>query len=95
MVTVGMHYDVLPGKEAAFEDAQRGVVAQLRNAVGHTRTRLYRDVDRPGSYLIYSEWANREAFMAFTHSTAFAEVTRRGREEILSGPPQHHILTEG
>lgn len=93
MVTVGMHYDVLPGKEAAFEGAVRGVVGHLQGAGGHTRTRVYRDLDRPNSYLIYSEWADREAFLAFAHSTAFAEVTRLGREEILAGPPQHHFLT--
>jgi heme-degrading monooxygenase HmoA len=93
MVTVGMHYDVLPGREERFEGAVRDIVAQLQSAAGHTWTRLYRDVERPGSYLIYSEWADREAFMEFIRSPAFAGVTRWGREEIIAGPPRHHILT--
>jgi len=93
MVSVGMHYDVLEGKEAEFEAAFRDVVSGLQGAAGHTRTRLYRDVERPRSYLIYSEWTDREAFMGFVHSRAFADVTRWGREAILAGPPRHHILT--
>lgn len=95
MVTVGMDYDVLPGQEAAFERTVREVLARLEAAPGHTRTRLYRDVDRPASYLIHSEWSDRAAFLAFTHSDAFAQVTRRGRDEMLAGPPRHRILTEG
>jgi len=93
MVTVGMHYDVLPGKEAAFEGAVRGVLANLEGAGGHSRTRLYRDLDRPTAYLIYSEWADRGAFLAFTHSPAFADVTRLGKDELLAGPPRHHFLS--
>lgn len=89
-----MHYDVLPGKEERFESAFREVLAGLESAAGHTRTRLYRDVQRPGSYLIYSEWKDREAFMGFVRSPAFAAVTTWGREEILAGPPRHHILTQ-
>ncbi len=93
MVTVGMHYDVVAGREADFEREVRGVVGLLRGAAGHTATHLYRDVERPGSYLIYSEWSDRAAFQAFTRSAAFAEVTGRGRDGLLLGPPRHHVLT--
>ncbi len=94
LVIMGMSYDVLPGKEGAFEAAFRGVAEALAGTAGHVATRLYRDVDRPGTYLIYSEWADREAFSGFVRSAAFADVTRWGREEILAGPPRHRVLTD-
>lgn len=91
MVTVGMNYRVRPGKEVVFERACRGVIRAMAGAAGHVRTRLYQDVDDPASYLILSEWRDREAFEAFTRSETFAKVTRWGREEILAGRPHHEI----
>ena len=93
-MTVGIHYDVLPGQEERFEGSVHDLVAALGAAPGHTFTRLYQDVDKPGSYLIYSEWSDREAFMGFIHSPEFAATTRWAREEILAGPPRHRILGE-
>jgi heme-degrading monooxygenase HmoA len=88
-----MDYDVRPGREAAFEGGYRGVAEALAGAPGHVRTRLYREVERPTSYLIYSEWSDREAFTRFLRSEAFARVTAWGRDEVLAGPPRHRILT--
>lgn len=92
MVVVGMSYDVLPGKEGAFEAGFRAISGALSGTAGHVGTRLFRDVERPNSYLIHSEWSDREAFSRFIHSPAFTEATRWGREEILAGPPRHRVL---
>jgi len=91
MITVGMYYDVVPGKEAEFERDFATVAELLRTVPGHVGSRLYRDVFRPTSYLIYSEWESRDAFRAFTQSAAFAEARRWGRD-ILLGAPRHTIL---
>ena len=43
------------------------------------------------SYLITSEWSDEQAFQDFIHSQAFKDVTTWGKEQILSGRPQHKI----
>jgi heme-degrading monooxygenase HmoA len=93
LITVGMHYDVRVGKETAFEDGFKGIARALEGSwKGHKSTRLYRDVEKPRSYLIFSEWESMEDFQTFMHSDAFAQATTWGREEILEGRPKHTIL---
>jgi heme-degrading monooxygenase HmoA len=91
MITVGMNYHVLPGKQADFEDKFNAVLAALRKAEGHTHSTLWKDVSDDASYLITSEWSEEQAFLDFIHSAAFKEVTTWGKEQILSGRPQHKI----
>ena len=91
MITVGMNYEVLEGKNAEFEEGFRKVLAVMGDIPGHVRSRLFRDVDQAGSYLIHSEWETREAFTGFIRSEAFADVTRWGKEQILAGRPSHTV----
>ena len=91
MVTVGMNYHVLPGKQQDFETKFAGVVDALQAAQGHTSSTLWRDVADDASYLITSEWSEEQAFTDFIHSQAFRDVTNWGKEQILSGRPQHNI----
>ena len=91
MVTVGMNYHVLPGKQQDFETKFAGVVDALQAAQGHTSSTLWRDVADDASYLITSEWSEEQAFTDFIHSQAFRDVTNWGKEQILSGRPQHKI----
>ena len=94
MVTIGMNYDVLPGKEELFERKFRLVIESFRQDSGHLRSRLFCEVDNTGSYLIHSEWESREAFFAFVRSDAFRAVTDWGKEEILAGRPRHRVFDE-
>jgi heme-degrading monooxygenase HmoA len=94
MVTIGMNYEVLTGREALFEEKFRAVIAAFSRDAGHRQSRLYRDVEAPGSYLIHSEWDSREAFTAFLRSDAFRDVTAWGKERILAGRPRHRIFGE-
>jgi heme-degrading monooxygenase HmoA len=91
MVTIGMNYDVLPGREKAFEEKFREVIATFEAGSGHRRTRLYRDVHAPQSYLIHSDWESKEAYGAFLKSDAFRDVTNWGKEQILAGRPRHRV----
>ena len=95
MVTIGMNYDVRPGKEELFEQKFQQVLASFTKGSGHVATRLYRDVASPGRYLIHSEWDSRESFLAFVRSDAFRAVTEWGREEILVDQPRHRIYGDG
>ena len=90
MVTIGMNYFVLPGKEEVFEAACAKVVETMRGIDGHDESSLYREVgEGDPTYLIVSRWANEEAFNDFIASDAFKKVTNWGKENILSGRPQH------
>ena len=91
MITVGMHYDVLPGKEKEFETGFHSVLEHLKTVTGHVDSHLYQDVFSAGSYLIVSEWAGREHFEAFIHSDAFKKVVGWGKAEILRGRPRHKV----
>ena len=91
MITVGMNYHVLPGKQAAFEEKFAAVIGALRAADGHTSSTLWKDVSDDASYLITSEWSDENAFKTFISSDAFRTVTTWGKEQILSGRPQHKV----
>jgi heme-degrading monooxygenase HmoA len=91
MITVGMNYHVIAGKQADFERKFSDVIAALRAAQGHTSSTLWKDVADDASYLITSEWSDEQAFLDFIHSQAFKDVTTWGKEQILSGRPQHKI----
>lgn len=92
VVTVGMDYDVLPGREGEFEALWTEVVGRLAETPGHQRSRLFREVGRPHTYLILSEWSDQTAFTAFTQSLAFRAVIQRGAAELLAGPPRHRVF---
>lgn len=91
MVTVGMNYQVLPGREKDFESVFTKVLGIMQSMDGHVKTHLYRDVADSSSYVIFSEWSSKPAFEAFTNSAQFKNVTNWGKEQILAARPQHKI----
>ena len=91
MITVGMNYHVLPGKQTEFEAKFAAVLVALRGAAGHTTSTLWKDVTDDASYLITSDWNDEQAFRDFIQSQDFRDVTNWGKEQILSGRPQHKI----
>jgi heme-degrading monooxygenase HmoA len=91
MITVGMNYRVIEGKQQDFESKFAAVLAALRAATGHTNSTLWKDVADGASYLITSEWSDEEAFKAFISSQGFRDVTNWGKEQILAGRPQHKV----
>ena len=96
MVTIGMNYFVLPGKEQIFEDACARVVQTMNGIDGHDESHVYRRVDGSDpAYLIVSRWESEDAFDAFIASDAFKKVTDWGKRNILSGPPRHTTYREG
>lgn len=91
MITVGMNYHVIQGKQPEFEEKFAVVITALRTAAGHSSSTLWKDVNDDASYLITSEWSDEQAFRDFIQSQAFKDVTNWGQEQILSGRPQHKI----
>ena len=91
LTTVGMHYDVVPGKEVEFETSFLKVIEYLKGIAGHMESRMYEDVASVGSYVILSQWETKQAFEDFIHSPQFKEVTAWGKAEILRGRPRHKV----
>ena len=91
MVTVGMNYQILSGKEQQFESVFAKVLEIMRGMDGHEKTHLYRDVADASSYVIFSEWSSKPAFEAFISSAQFKNVTNWGKEQILAAQPRHRI----
>jgi len=91
MVTIGMNYEVLAGKEEIFEKAFAKVLATLEDVEGHESSRLLRDVHRERSYAIHSIWSSEERFQVFVASDQFAKVTDWGKEQVLASRPEHVV----
>ncbi len=91
MVTVGMNYEVIEGKNEPFEKKFALVVEAMASMPDHVRTRLYHDVTDRRSYLVVSEWRNRAGFDAFVGSDAFRQVTNWGTSGILAARPHHEV----
>lgn len=91
MITVGMNYNVKPGKQQEFEQKFDAVLVAIRSATGHVTSTLFKDVADDTAYLIVSEWSEQDRFVEFIRSAAFKEVTAWGKAEILSGRPKHTI----
>lgn len=90
MVTIGMNYFVIPGKEQIFEDACANVIKTMESIGGHEASSLYREVgDGAPVYLIVSRWLDEQAFKDFIASDAFKKVANWGALNILSGRPTH------
>ncbi len=94
MITVGMNYHVIEGKQQDFEEKFAAVIGALNAADGHVTSTLWKDVSDGASYLITSGWDDEPAFTAFIRSDEFRAVTNWGKEQILSGRPQHKIYKQ-
>ncbi len=91
MITVGMNYHVIEGKQQDFEEKFAAVIEALNAAEGHSTSTLWKDVSDDASYLITSEWSEEQAFTEFIQSQAFRDVTNWGKEQILSDRPRHKV----
>ena len=90
MVTIGMNYSVIPGKEKIFEDACAKVLETMKGIEGHDTSSLFKEVtDGDPVYLISSRWKDEQAFKDFIASDAFKKVTSWGALNILRGRPSH------
>jgi heme-degrading monooxygenase HmoA len=91
MITIGMNYEVIEGKQDAFEQMFAKVLEVMGKMEGHGVSHLYVDVAKRNSYLIISEWTDQGAFDAFIASDQFKTVANWGKEQILAGRPKHEI----
>jgi heme-degrading monooxygenase HmoA len=94
MTTIGMHYDVIPGKEKEFETGFLGVLELLKTLPGHVESHMYEDIQSVGSYVIFSQWETLEDFQQFLNSEAFAKTVAWGKAEMLRARPRHKVYAD-
>ena len=94
MITIGMNYEVLEGKEHPFEAVFSSVLELMKGIEGHEKSALFKDVFNPGAYLIISEWSEERAFASFTASDKFKKITDWGKERILANRPRHVVYRD-
>jgi heme-degrading monooxygenase HmoA len=94
MTTIGMQYEVIPGKEEEFVKGFLGVLEFLKTMPGHTESHMYEDVASRGSYMILSRWENKESFDRFMKSPEFGRVIAWGRAEMLRARPKHKVYLD-
>src|SRR3954469_5138668 len=94
MTTIGMQYEVRPGKEEEFEKGFLNVLELLRTLPGHIESNLYEDVASVGSYIILSRWASKEQYEAFLQSDAFKQAVAWVKAEILRSRPKHRVYQD-
>ncbi len=91
MITVGMDYKIVSGKDDEFIAVFKKVMGIMAELPGHAETHLYRDVDQEHDYLVVSEWTDEAAFNSFIESERFKNVVTWGKENVLRTRPKHEI----
>ena len=82
------NFKVAKGKEADFEQVWRERQSYLKEVPGFVQFALLKG-DAEGEYISHSSWQDRDAFIAWTKSEAFAAGHRQASlMGVLEGPPQ-------
>ncbi len=81
------NFKVAPGREADFEKQWRERETYLEGVPGFVEFMLLKS-DNAGDYISHTRWQDRESFIAWTQSEAFAKGHRQGSlAGVLEGPP--------
>src|SRR5437588_11251857 len=75
MVRATLYMKVKDGRGDDFETAWREIAEEVRKAPGNVRQALSRDPDDPDSFIVTSDWSDREAFGQFERSPEQDELT--------------------
>ena len=74
MQTFGLNYEVKPDRVEDFKSAMLHLIDTVKGREGHIETRVYSDIDRPTSMMIYSNWKTKAEFAKFVRSDIFQEM---------------------
>lgn len=80
MVRATLYMKVKDGRGEDFERAWHEIAEEVRKAPGNLRQALSRDPDDPDSFVVTSDWDDREAFGRFERSPEQDELTAPLRE---------------
>ncbi len=95
MMHIGLYYKVKEGHDKDFESSFNGVLKLLKSQpeTGFIDGKLYKEVDCPREYMIYTEWKDKDSFQKFVEMREFKDTTNYGKS-ILEGAPRNKIFGE-
>ncbi|BFH72165.1 antibiotic biosynthesis monooxygenase [Sulfurisphaera javensis] len=93
MISVGFYYKIKKGHEEEFEKKFNEVAQYLSKFPGFKGARLYKSVDDPSEYLVYSEWEDLDSYRKFITSMAYKETVEYGKT-IIEGRPTHKVFQQ-
>jgi quinol monooxygenase YgiN len=88
MQSFGLNYDVKPERTEDFKKTLMDLIETMKGAEGHVETRLYADVTRPNSMMIYSDWKTKAQFADFVRSDTFKQALSEA-VAMLESKPSH------
>ncbi len=88
MQTFGLNYDVKIGRIEEFQEATRQLIEVMQGCEGHIETRLFSDVAKPNSMMIYSNWKTKAEFGDFIRSDIFRQALDAA-SDMLENKPTH------
>lgn len=83
---------VLPGGADEVEPLLRSLARATRQETGCLGYRVHRAQDEPNVFVVYEEWADREAMTAHQR-TAPIHAFRKAAGHLIDGPPRTEPLT--
>lgn len=92
MVRATLHMKVKDGRGREFERVWREIAEEVRKVPGNLRQTLERDPDDPDSFVVSSDWSNRDEFGKFERSPEQDDLTAPIRELRASARMTVHDL---
>ncbi len=88
MQTFGLNYEVKPERIEDFKKAAAQLIDAVQGLDGHIETRLFSDVAKPHSMMIYSNWKTKAEFGNFIRSDTFKQALSEA-VDMLERSPTH------
>jgi len=92
MVRATLYMKVKDGRGSDFEREWRAIAEEVRKVPGNLRQTLTRDPDDPDSFVVTSDWSDRDAFSKFERSPEQDELTAPLRDLRASARMTVHEL---
>lgn len=92
MVRATLYMKVKDGRGSDFEREWRAIAEQVRQVPGNLRQTLERDPEDPDSFVVTSDWSNRDVFGQFERSPEQDDLTAPLRELRASARMTVHEL---
>ena len=86
MQSFGLNYEVKPDRVEDFKKALMQLIEDMNKHEGHVETRLFADVARPNSMMIYSNWKTKAEFVGFFRSEEFQQALGEAAKMLESRP---------
>lgn len=86
MQSFGLNYEVKPERVEDFKSTLMQLIKEMESHDGHVETKLFADVAKPNSMMIYSNWKTKAEFVAYFRSDKFQAALSEAVKMLESRP---------